>query len=779
MHNVYLHNKLMILIENKRKDMSTEQPRPTSNPESTELTTSAVSPVDPAEGVGSTETQAADKDAKAAAPRDTKAAAPGDAKAPAAFTTLPMPKDGSCLYSAVSMHLDKDRRVLRESVYHEVAMNGKVYHPFLQLRAGQLPSQYIQGIRDGSEWATQVEIRALMKILGQRIVVIRPGEDVDTRLQNPDRTMGEDQFPVTLDCPAIPVRFNPAENHYDAIVSGQKAEKKVSSSYKDTVLHKISKDGAASELRKIEEQRKPTSIQPLGKNSGADAYANGIVSLKNKSGGLPLGYSGITANVMGKSHVGNSPEARDTLTRSILLGGKDGYRFTSTMTILTRTKDELYNNDVVYPLLEAYEAMRGSANQASVIRRVKAEGWINLSVHTVTFILRVAQLPARQWYYLGLHLATGKDNYPEDMGKSINAVRAACGDGSKALGGLILALFFLGPYQYKSIIDNVASGLEEFAAATGSFISATGAFIGDTEGAERSNAYKQKKLREVSISRAKLLPKFGTAAGLAIGLCLTYFFAPQSFAAMVAFFNGEKIGSMLSAKGLKDGVAFGRYVTFLVLGSGSHLLDYLSYRVGLKADEYVDTFNTWLTRENGREAAVLRTQEQREQAAQARLEQEALDRLDLEAAGESSTPAAPEAGADAGLSSSRVEVAVLSPTAADTVTLEPGAATSSLSAAVPAATGSSAVADDRVEVVVADDDDDSRVEIVIDGSAEQDTATSQPGAAARAWPRAPVAPHAFNGRAGFHAQPATEMVPVSVPVREREPGEAATTSAQV
>lgn len=131
------------------------------------------------------------------------------------YMELDIPGDGNCLYSAVALYVGQDQQQLRNQVADELEKKSEKYKDFLELKAGQTPEQYIKGVRGGSEWAGQVEIRALMNILKRPIIVVRPGQNAQNRVQNPDKNLEEDKY-FASGAPIL-VKYN-GHNHYDAII---------------------------------------------------------------------------------------------------------------------------------------------------------------------------------------------------------------------------------------------------------------------------------------------------------------------------------------------------------------------------------------------------------------------------------------------------------------------------------------------------------------------------------------------------------------------------------
>jgi ankyrin repeat protein len=130
------------------------------------------------------------------------------------YLELSIPGDGDCFYSAVALYVGQDQQQLRNQVADK--LETKEYKPFLELASGQTAEAYIEGVRRRrGEWAGQTEIKALMDILQRPIIVVRPGQNAQDRMRNPDKSLGEDQY-FGRGIP-IPVKYN-GHNHYDALV---------------------------------------------------------------------------------------------------------------------------------------------------------------------------------------------------------------------------------------------------------------------------------------------------------------------------------------------------------------------------------------------------------------------------------------------------------------------------------------------------------------------------------------------------------------------------------
>lgn len=110
--------------------------------------------------------------------------------------------DGHCLYRAVSLYLNRDVSDLR----HEVSDKLNELSDFIALPPGRTLEDYRIAVRDSNEWASHVEIAALMRVLDRPIIVI----DSHYQITNP-----EDAGRFTGD--PIFVYYNGID-HYDALV---------------------------------------------------------------------------------------------------------------------------------------------------------------------------------------------------------------------------------------------------------------------------------------------------------------------------------------------------------------------------------------------------------------------------------------------------------------------------------------------------------------------------------------------------------------------------------
>lgn len=117
---------------------------------------------------------------------------------------LNVPGDGSCLYHAVGLYVNQDQAYLRRIVAAHLEHNIHDYRAYITLTEGQTLQSYLQGIRNGEEWADNVTIEVLMRVLNRPIVVIGP----EGSIRNPDDVQRYQGEPIY-------VSYN-GHNHYDA-----------------------------------------------------------------------------------------------------------------------------------------------------------------------------------------------------------------------------------------------------------------------------------------------------------------------------------------------------------------------------------------------------------------------------------------------------------------------------------------------------------------------------------------------------------------------------------
>ena len=151
------------------------------------------------------------------------------------YEEVEVPGDGNCLYSAVGIYVGKDPQQLREEVANELKLEN--YKLFLKLSSQQTSEQYIEGVRNGSEWGGNAEVTALMHILQRPIIVVYPSENPQVRAQNP--TEGEKLY-FDKGVPIL-VRYN-GINHYNALILIAQNNPHASSNTLEAKLTQLIKD---------------------------------------------------------------------------------------------------------------------------------------------------------------------------------------------------------------------------------------------------------------------------------------------------------------------------------------------------------------------------------------------------------------------------------------------------------------------------------------------------------------------------------------------------------
>ncbi len=137
-------------------------------------------------------------------------------QSPLGLKHQPVPQDGHCLFHAVALHCGQDQQALRNVVVANIEYNMEKYRDIIQtLNPEKAPEQYLQDVRQGIEWADNLEIVVLMTILNQPIVVV----ETDGKIRNLSSLIG-DGVPIF-------VEYN-GHNHYDALIlTGEKDAREI------------------------------------------------------------------------------------------------------------------------------------------------------------------------------------------------------------------------------------------------------------------------------------------------------------------------------------------------------------------------------------------------------------------------------------------------------------------------------------------------------------------------------------------------------------------------
>lgn len=118
-----------------------------------------------------------------------------------------IPDDDHCLYRAVTLYLKyEDISVLRKIIAIKLEHNIDKYLPFISLTKGRTIEDYIKDIRNINEWAEDLEITVLSKLLDRPIVTIGYNGKITNR-QVLEQNNGE---PIFVYYDSI--------NHYNALV---------------------------------------------------------------------------------------------------------------------------------------------------------------------------------------------------------------------------------------------------------------------------------------------------------------------------------------------------------------------------------------------------------------------------------------------------------------------------------------------------------------------------------------------------------------------------------
>ncbi|MGE3919910.1 MAG: AMP-binding protein, partial [Gammaproteobacteria bacterium] len=123
--------------------------------------------------------------------------------------------DGHCLYRAVSLYSDLDVQALRNRVASSIEHNLSSYEGVIRaINPHQTPQDYINAIRNGEEWADNLEIAILMQVLNRPIVIMSPDGSIRNRTDI-GQYSGEPIF----------VYYN-GHNHYDGLILTNQGEER-------------------------------------------------------------------------------------------------------------------------------------------------------------------------------------------------------------------------------------------------------------------------------------------------------------------------------------------------------------------------------------------------------------------------------------------------------------------------------------------------------------------------------------------------------------------------
>jgi hypothetical protein len=122
--------------------------------------------------------------------------------------------DGNCLYNAVALYCELDQQTLRNIVAGHIRNNLGEYQDLINVLEGyngRNVNEYLIDIEDGKEWADNLEIAVLMKILDRPIIIVESNNRI-RNLSNVENNNG-----LIFNGEPIFVYYN-GHNHYDALI---------------------------------------------------------------------------------------------------------------------------------------------------------------------------------------------------------------------------------------------------------------------------------------------------------------------------------------------------------------------------------------------------------------------------------------------------------------------------------------------------------------------------------------------------------------------------------
>jgi len=129
----------------------------------------------------------------------------------------PLPGDGHCLFHAVALYLGEDQKTLRQLVSLHIEIHLDEFRDFISLPSNKTIQDYIEDIRNGVEWADDLEINVLMRVLDRPIVTV----DEKYIIRNKDSVESfSGKEPIFV--------FYDGRAHYDALLlSGEKSSNEI------------------------------------------------------------------------------------------------------------------------------------------------------------------------------------------------------------------------------------------------------------------------------------------------------------------------------------------------------------------------------------------------------------------------------------------------------------------------------------------------------------------------------------------------------------------------
>ncbi|MFN3234323.1 MAG: NACHT domain-containing protein [Gammaproteobacteria bacterium] len=90
-----------------------------------------------------------------------------------------IPGDGNCLFNSVCVHVGFTHQRLREQVANWLSQHPENYRDFVPLERGESYDDYVHSISQNGTWGGHLEIRVMMELLGQPIIVIQDSKAVN------------------------------------------------------------------------------------------------------------------------------------------------------------------------------------------------------------------------------------------------------------------------------------------------------------------------------------------------------------------------------------------------------------------------------------------------------------------------------------------------------------------------------------------------------------------------------------------------------------------------
>ncbi|MBX9586265.1 MAG: hypothetical protein K2X50_03305 [Gammaproteobacteria bacterium] len=161
-----------------------------------------------------------------------------------------IPGDRPCLFTVLAFCLNQSVEFLRTEVATHIEDNMEVYRD--SINPNKTPEQHLVGLRNGLEWANNLEIMALMRIFEQPIIVIGPDGRIGNELDRPD-LLG-----LLCFCDPIFVQYND-QNYFGALIlDGTKEAKKI-------INDLIQSSGLSLDISML-----PLDLEPINKEEACE-----------------------------------------------------------------------------------------------------------------------------------------------------------------------------------------------------------------------------------------------------------------------------------------------------------------------------------------------------------------------------------------------------------------------------------------------------------------------------------------------------------------------------